>query len=227
MDVPVLAVPYPVPVRERPCAYSPLGGEENRFLRRFVLQLDHAVQRSARDAGVAYLAGMRGVLTRKRVRICDADEEDVGVNLIRFKSVQGVVEQLLDPRIWLHNSFHPNETGHEHMAGVLGDWIERHPAPAAGPTPTEPTAFTPTPLATLMGPEVGPYCRDRARAEPRYCSRGDVPWALAKVASAFGALTPALLFLVSGWWLLSLLVLQRRRHRAPATILSRNDATRR
>jgi hypothetical protein len=61
---------------------------------------------------------------------------------------------------------------------------------------------------------VGPYCRDRARAEPHYCGRGDLSWALAKVAGASGALAPALLFLVAGWWALTLLGLQRRRHRS-------------
>jgi lysophospholipase L1-like esterase len=215
MDVPVLAVPYPVPVRERPCRYSTLGADENRFLQRFAVQLDRAVRHSAREAGLAYLARMRGVLTRARLRICDAPErEDVGINFIRLKSVHGVVEQLLDPRIWVHNSFHPNETGHEQMAGVLEQWIADHPVPRPGPAPTGFTTFTPPSLADVMGPEVGRYCGDSSRGEPRYCGRGDASWALTKVAGAFGALSPALLFLVAGWWLLSLALLQRRRHPA-------------
>jgi lysophospholipase L1-like esterase len=216
-DVPVLAVTYPVPIRERPCSYSTLGADENRFLQRFVMQLDRAVEQSARDAGVAYLAGMRDVLTRARLRVCDAAAKDVGINFIRLTSVNGVVEQLLDPRIWLHNSFHPNETGHEQMAGVLVRWIADHPAPQAGAAPTEFTGFAPPPLAIVMGPEVGRYCGDRSRGEPHYCGRADVSWALAKVAGAFGALTPALLLLVAGWWALSLLVLQWWRHRAQAS----------
>jgi lysophospholipase L1-like esterase len=210
MDVPVLAVPYPVPVRARPCPYSSLTVDENRFLQRFVKQLDGAVHHAADAAGVAYLGRMRGVFYRTHLRVCDrADEEDVGVNFVRFNSVGGAVDQLIDPRIWLHNSFHPNETGHEQMTAVLARWIaHHHPARHKRPDPTEFTPFTPPSLAAVMGPEVGHYCRDGSHEQPRYCGYGDYSWALAKVAGGFAALTPALLFLVGGWWVLALLYLR-------------------
>jgi GDSL-like Lipase/Acylhydrolase family len=212
MDVPVLAVPYPVPIRERPCQYSAFGADESRFLQRFVVRLDRAIGQSAESAGVEYLGDMREVLTRTRLRVCDRiEEKDIGINLIRLKSVSGAVEQLLEPRIWLHNSFHPNETGHEQMSHVLARWIANNPSPPVGHDPTGPPVVTGRSLATVMEQEVGAYCGDERRGEPDYCGRGDVSWALAKVAGAFGALTPALLFIVGGWWALALLILQGRR----------------
>jgi lysophospholipase L1-like esterase len=210
--VPVLAVPYPVPISDRPCAYSQLRPDEHRFLHGFVDQLDGAIRQSARDAGFYYLGDIAGVLAREKLRICDAPEADIGVNFVRLKSVKGVVDQLLEPQAWLHNSLHPNENGHRAMAIVLEAWIRSHPDPPAKPDPQdEPGAFVPATLDELMGPAAGSYCRDAAASRPRYCDRGDVPWALTKVAGVVGEATPALLLLVAGWWLLWLPVLELTR----------------
>lgn len=210
--VAVLAVPYPVPIGERPCAYSQLDAGEHRFLQGFVEQLDGAIRQSARAAGFYYLGDMVGVLSREKLRICDAPEADIGVNFIRLKSVKGVVDQVLEPQIWLHNSMHPNETGHEAMAAVLAAWIRSHPDPPAKPDPRdEPGAFIPATLDDLLGPGAGSYCRDPAASRPRYCGRANGSWALTKAAGVLAEATPALLLLTVGCWLSCLILLQRTR----------------
>ncbi len=210
-DVPVLAVPYPVPIADHRCSYSQLGDDEHRFLNRFVVQLDRAVANAANRAGVHYLSDMENAL--EHLRLCDGEkEEDVGVNFIRVKSVQGVVDQVLKPYTWLHNSFHPNETGHAAMATVLETWIAMHKGPPPNPDPQPDLAPYVAPrLDTVVGTVAHPYCE--ATAEPRYCDRGDSDWALTKLVGAAVKAAPALLLLVAGWWLWWLPVLDWTRPR--------------
>ena len=213
-EVPVIAVPYPVPIRARPCGYSQLSLREHRFLHGFVEQLDGAIQQSARDAGFYYLSRMVGVLERRKLRICDAPEDDVGVNFIRVKSVNGVRDQMLEPNTWLHNSLHPNDTGHKAMAKVLAAWIRDHPNPSAKPDPLDtPAPFVPATLDNLLGTDAGTYCLKRSSARPRYCDRKDASWALTKAAGVLLEATPALLLLLAGWWLWWLPVLKWTRKR--------------
>jgi lysophospholipase L1-like esterase len=210
--VAVLAVPYPVPISDRPCAYSPLSLAEHRFLHGFVEELDGAIQRSARDAGFYYLGDMVGVLARAKLRICDGPEENIGVNFIRLKSVNGTVDQVLTPYTWIHNSLHPNEAGHEAMATVLAAWLRSHPDPPAQPDPEDrPGDFVPRTREDLVGPAAGDHCRDETTPRPRYCDRGDIAWALTRVLGVVAEATPALLLLVAGWWLWWLPVLERTR----------------
>ena len=210
----MLAVPYPVPIRARPCAYSQLSRTEHRFLNGFVKQLDGAIQQSARDAGFYYLSRMVRVLSRRKLRICDAPEDDVGVNFIRVKSVSGVRDQMLEPNTWLHNSLHPNDTGHKAMAKVLAAWIRDHRNPSAKPDPRDtPDPFVPATLDSLLGTDAGTYCRESSSEHPRYCDRDDASWALTKAAGVLLEATPALLLLLAGWWLWWLPVLKWTRPR--------------
>jgi GDSL-like Lipase/Acylhydrolase family len=211
--VPVLAVPYPVPISDKKCSYSQLGPDEHRFLNRFVIQLDRAVEDSARRAGVHYLSDMEDALERGKLRICDAeDEQDVGVNFIRVRSVEGVTDQVLKPYTWLHNSFHPNEAGHKAMATALEAWISSSPKPPANPAPQpQRPPFVPASLESALGEVEHPYCRGTATPLPRYCDRTDSDWAITRTVGTAVAATPALLLLVAGWWLWWLPVLRRTR----------------
>ena len=212
-DVPVLAVPYPVPIADQRCSYSQLGADEHRFLNRFVLQLDRAVENAAQRAGVHYLRKMRTALAKAHLRLCDADhEQDVGVNFIRVKSVQGVKDQVLKPYTWLHNSFHPNETGHGAMAAVLEQWIADNKGPPPNPDPQPGlTPYTAPALASVIGPVGHPFCG--GTDEPRYCGRKDSEWAITQVVAKAAAAGPAVLLLVAGWWLWWLPVLDLTRPR--------------
>jgi lysophospholipase L1-like esterase len=214
-DVPILAVPYPVPIADRACSYSQLGADERTFLNRFVLQLDRAVENAAKRAGVHYLDGMVTALERAKLQLCDADEEDVGVNFIRVKSVQGVADQVLAPSTWLHNSFHPNEKGHAAMATALETWIDDHAGPPPNPAPRENLPpYTARRLDSMVSTVPEAYCR--GTAEPRYCDRDDAGWALTRLVGAAAEAAPAILLLVAGWLLWWLPVLEKTRPRLGA-----------
>jgi lysophospholipase L1-like esterase len=210
MDVPVLAVPYPEPISDRACPYSSLAQDERRFLRGFVRELNGAIRQSARDAGFYYLGAMEGAFS-DRLRICDAPEEQVGVNFIALRSVEGVVDQVVIPSNWIHNSLHPNERGHAAMAGVLESWLRSHPDPPAKPDPQDqPEPFTPVSLPDLMRPAETSYCGGPA-PEPPYCNRGDTDWTMTQVGLVVRDAAIPALALVAGWWLLWLSVLGRTR----------------
>ena len=70
-DVPVVAVPYPDPIRETPCGYSLLGEDEHRFLHRFVEQLSRPPATPASTTWAGWRARSpagRGSATRPRAR---------------------------------------------------------------------------------------------------------------------------------------------------------------
>jgi lysophospholipase L1-like esterase len=205
-EVPVLAVPYPQPISDLSCPYSLLARDEHQFLHGFVEELNGAVRQSARDAGFYHLGAMVGAFS-DRLRICDGPEDQIGVNFIALASVNGVVDQALTPSNWLHNSLHPNERGHEAMAGVLEEWLRLHPAPAARPDPgDEPEPFTPRSLEDLLRPAEVSYCGGPEPA-PAYCNRGDNEWTVTQIGLVVRDVAVPALLLVAGWWLLWLPVL--------------------
>lgn len=110
-EIPVVAVPYPQPISYEPCSYSQLKRDEHQFLNGFVGELDRLVVESARDAGFAVLEDMPKALEKEQLRICDGDEDDIGVNFIALDTIHGVIDQRLLPTNWIHSSLHPNETG--------------------------------------------------------------------------------------------------------------------
>jgi len=211
-EVPVVAVPYPQPIRDQPCSYSLLARDEHRFLHGFVKQLNGVISQSARDAGFYYLGAMAGAFS-DRLRICDAPQDKIGVNFIALDSVDGVVDQVVVPSNWIHNSLHPNERGHAVMAGVLEDWLVAHPSPPAKPDPPdEPEPSTPASLEELMAPADVSYCGG-PDPTPDYCDRSDDEWTVTQIGLVVrDASIPALL-IVAGWWLvwLPLLALTRPR----------------
>jgi hypothetical protein len=204
--VPVLAVPYPQPLRDAPCRYSQLGQDEDTFVNGFVDELDGVIERSARRAGFHYLGGMVDALRNERLRICDGPQKEMGVNFIALKSIDGVVDQRLFPSKWIHNSLHPNATGHGAMARVLEKWMADHP----DPRPKEPEAvapYVPPSLDDLMGSPVS-HCGEAGR-EPDYCDRDDTEWAITQVVLWVQAAAIPILLIVIGAWLLALPLLVR------------------
>jgi lysophospholipase L1-like esterase len=200
-EVPVLAVPYPQPISDRPCDYSLLARDEHHFLHAFVQQLNGVISRSARAAGFYFLDTMGPAFT-DRLRICDAPADEIGVNFIALDSVNGVVDQAITPTNWIHNSLHPNEDGHVAMADVLERWLRSHPDPAGRPAPEdEPPPFEPASLEELMRPAEVSYCGG-PDPTPDYCDRSDDDWTVTQVGLVVrDASIPALL-IVAGWWLL-------------------------
>ena len=122
--VPVLVVPYPVPLAEDRCNVSPMTQSEHTALRTFVERLNARVQRAATDAGFVYLDIQPAF---EGHRICDTDNaDDWYLNYIATNPTGGSFEALSNPRNWFHNSFHPNAKGHAAIAGTIEAWMGEH-----------------------------------------------------------------------------------------------------
>ncbi len=195
--VPVLVVPYPQPVAAKSCPASLLEDDEHQFVNAFVSQLNGVIADAARSHGFFYLRDMETVLTDSGRRICDPNQ--AGVNFIALKSINGFVDQAVMPTNWIHNSFHPNELGHEEMKRVLDRWLNTHPGRDTAPPGGRRT------LTELMEPDPEKYCR--SQNQPRYCSRGDNEWAVTQVGFALRDLAIPALLMTLGFWLVWLPVI--------------------
>ena len=205
-EVPILVVPYPVPLNEQGCDWSLLTASEHKFLYGYTRELNKVVQKVAEQKGLHYLDQMPQALEQRQLRICDGKPEKMGANSVAISSVRGLFEEKLTPVNWFHNSLHPNERGHQAMRDVLVAWMDSHQQPTIKADPgndTGPPAIAS--LDAIMG-QPTEYCGS-AESAPRYCDRGVAGWSLAQVTElVLRALIP-LLLVVGGWWLCWLAVL--------------------
>ena len=208
-DVPVLAVPYPQPIREESCPASLLDDDEHQFLAGFVGELNRAVANAARNAGLHYLEGMEGALTGG-LRICEGDEDEIGVNFLPLATVDGLTDQVVNPVNWIHNSLHPNERGHAAMAGAFADWRAANPAPDALDPLAAREPFAPAELDEIMSPAPASYCGGPGD-DPAFCGRDDEDWALTQIGLLLLYASMPAALVVAGCWLLWLELLPRTR----------------
>jgi lysophospholipase L1-like esterase len=136
--IPVLIVPYPIPLSERYCAASLLEPAEHRFLAGYAREVDDTVIDAATRAGFHHLDEMANVLAEQNLRLCDGGRRTIGVHALSPGSTEGTLEQRANPTHWFHNSFHPNAIGHRAMAATLTQWLEDHPDPRPLPVPSSP-----------------------------------------------------------------------------------------
>jgi lysophospholipase L1-like esterase len=136
-QVPVVVVPYPMPLDPDGCDATWLTDAEHAFLARFVTHLNAAIEAEAAMAGFWYLDAMETSLEDASLRLCDGSPRRVGVNFIGLRSVGGTLEQVLTPTNWFRNSLHPNTTGHAAMAATFRGWLDERPdlspVPDTGP----------------------------------------------------------------------------------------------
>ncbi|WP_405827121.1 SGNH/GDSL hydrolase family protein [Streptomyces sp. NBC_00105] len=125
--VPIVAVPYPQPFAEAPkCPGVALTGSERVFIRDFLVRLNKAVFDATTAARIEYLKGMESSFADSKVQLCQARKGDAGVNFVDISSVKGLAEQRFSPAKWIHNSLHPNETGHDALLKTLNTWLNDH-----------------------------------------------------------------------------------------------------
>ena len=207
MDVPVVVVPYHVPISPTRCTRSSLTANEHRFLYGFTGELNKVLRRAAADAGFYYLGAMATALEDQQLRICDRRSGGAGVNFIGLNAVSGLPEQSLSPFNWFHNSLHPNERGHAAMADALEAWLNEHPNLAPRPEPSR--DIGPPHIASieeLMGNPGFPHCGS-PNSRLAHCTGSSTDWLLAQVATVLGRSVPALFLIVAGSWTLWLLVI--------------------
>ena len=167
-DVPVLVVPYPLPLNETGCSGSLLTAREHRFLSGFTSELNALLRHEAARAGFHLADTVPGVFERHRLRLCDDDFGKVGVNFFAANPVSGLFEDAISPQNWFHNSLHPNPRGHPKLEEAVAEWVRGHQplAPRAGTVGPESHAVAR--LEAVMGDEAYAHCASRVKPS-RHC----------------------------------------------------------
>lgn len=207
VDVPVIAIPYPVPLSKTgPCKAVLLDRHERDFVGGFLDQLNQQVEAAAKRHGFLYMDTMENALVDRGIPLCGDSGGEAGLNFIRLNPQGGTVRDRLNPASWKHNSLHPNEQGHEAMATAAVTWFANHPDLTAPPADPEATHEVPD-IDTLMGADV-----DECVASPE-CDIEGSRWTLREVKKLYDrAQVPTLLSFVGIWLLLAPPVWRSRRN---------------
>jgi lysophospholipase L1-like esterase len=194
----VVVVPYPVPIRDNGCSIldSTLTDREHRFLNAFTTQLDATIRQAAARNGAMFVRGVPGAFADD-LQICDAARSKTGVNYIALDPVEGPI----DPSSWLHNSMHPNKTGHARMAAVIEQWL-------ADPAQQQPEA-----LAQVPAPVVDAKALlAEGNAVDTSATTGSVDnWNFDQTRYALGRRSVGALLILAGAWVAWVLFLHHRR----------------
>lgn len=205
-DVPVVVVPYPIPLDEDGCSWSTMVPAEHRFLHRYTEELNAVVRHAAAEARFYFLGKMKDAFVEDELRICDQGPGEVGVNFLAGHSVEGLLDDRVNPLNWFHNSLHPNAAGHEAMSDVLEEWILTHDGvKARKPAADDPAPEIPS-LEVLMGVPDLPHCGNVSNT-PKTCNATADEWAGGRVGRMLGRLGSPVLLIALGAWALWLGVL--------------------
>ena len=121
-DIPIVAVPYPLLLREEGCGWSALRPSEHDFLVEFVTVLDDRIRNAAATAGINFLE--RGLFAFDGKKICDGHgPDDTAMNFFNLHPQEGGFVDRINPTNWIHGTFHPKPEGHQAMATILADWL--------------------------------------------------------------------------------------------------------
>ena len=194
--VPVLVVPYPLPLADHTCGYSLFSANETQFLYGFTKALNSVVHRAADRAGFRYVDTVPAALDDHR--ICDGPRGAIAVNFLRLNGVTGPFEDRINPKNWLHDNLHPNEEGHR--------LIERRDRRLARRAPADHRARAD---GRPLGVGAGRHRRGEGRLGHGLSRRRDLTacsndWGLARVVGTTVARGWILLVALGGAWLLAL-----------------------
>jgi lysophospholipase L1-like esterase len=206
--VPVLVIPYPVPLADHTCGYSLFSAHETQFLYGFTQALNSVVHRAADRAGFRYVDTVPSALDDHR--ICDGARTHIAVNFLRLNGVTGPFEDRINPKNWLHNNLHPNEEGHALIRDAIVRWLGAHPLTTAPAATANQSGSVPD-IADIVKGDAGTVCTGRADLEA--CS---TEWGLDQTVHTTVTRGWTLLVLFGGAWMLALFAVGavRRRWRA-------------
>ncbi len=210
--IPVIVIPYPVPVKDTgPCKAVLLDGDERVFVNQFVRELNATNKAAAARHGFLFMDTMQDALVSQGIPLCGSSGGSAGLNFIGLNPQGGSIRQRMDPSSWKHNSLHPNDTGHAAMATAAETWFKKHTD--LEPLTPEPNAANEVPdLDTLMGRRV-----QHCELEPE-CDVAKSRWALREVKSMYvRAFLPSALAMV-GVWLWFAPIVWRGRVRGLSTV---------
>ena len=163
--IPVAVVPYPQPLYDTAsCGAIALTVKERTFIRQFLINLDQVIEWDAEQAHFYYLSQMVNALAGQHLQLCDPQNQGgYGINFVSPESVGGLPDQRFNPAHWLHDSFHPNERGHQAMLDAFSAWLTQHPDPRPPDAPADWAASEPRlPAATCTfdtDNHPGPSCQ--------------------------------------------------------------------
>jgi lysophospholipase L1-like esterase len=130
--VPIVAVPYPMPLADtKRCGQLALKESERRFIRAFLRQLNDTVKRAVAGLdNTYYVETMEASLANAHIQLCEPGaHKKPGINFVKLDGVNGLrgaAAERFNPQKWIHNSLHPNKAGHDAMAVTLTRWLEEH-----------------------------------------------------------------------------------------------------
>jgi lysophospholipase L1-like esterase len=203
--VPVLVVPYPVPLADRTCGYSLFSEHETQFLYGFTKALNSVVHRAADRAGFRYVDTVPAALDDHR--ICDGPRRAIAVNFLRLNGVTGPFEDRINPKNWLHDNLHPNEEGHRLIARAIDHWLDAHPLTTT-PAPTADLTSRVPDITEVVRGDSGTVCL--GAPDLTTCSN---EWGLARTVGATVSRGWILLVALGGAWLLALFLVGAVRRR--------------
>ena len=203
-NLPVYVMAYPMPVAAGGCWWTLLSSGDHDFIRAFVDDLNDTVKAVAEEHDFRFVAAVESSFVPDRLRICDRNTpKGLGMNFIALNPVSGRLIDVINPQNWIHNSFHPNETGHAAMRdtveaalanetlGVNNDYEELSAA----------DVVTACPEVVIVDGE--PTGEDR----PAQCDELTLDWVWGQVLRLTRDITPMVaLGFVGAWWVLMPLV---------------------
>ena len=156
---PIVVVPYPLMINAQRCAGSALSVSEHQFLSEFVALMDDRVRHSAAEVGLNFFTP--GLFAFTGRQICDTSADGSVMNFFNLHPQQGSLMDDVNPKNWVHGTFHPKPSGHQAIADLLAPWLKDFLADVdAGTMPANPepgdTAFTIKPSSTLVTSLVDP-----------------------------------------------------------------------
>ena len=207
-SVPVVAVPYPIPLLAdgKACSTVLLTGKERTFVVGFVRQLDRVIQQEARSHGFHYMDTMEDAL-RNRL-LCGQTGLRSGLNFLAFNPKEGGLSASLNPANWTHNSLHPNAEGHEAMRQAAAVWFAEHPD-LTKPDPV--VALTPPTFAVNNISSIRlPQCQPAGGTDCAVARHG---WLWARSRHLYrSSLLGFLLALLGSWLVVAPMLWWARRH---------------
>lgn len=190
-DARVLVIPYPMPLADHGCWWSPLTHREANFLAGFVRELNTVIATVASRHDFEVVETVEPAFEDERRRVCDRDwPSGLAMNFIGLHPTSGHLSDVIDPRNWLHNSLHPNEVGHRTMADTIQAWLDR-PEPGA----MERLDEIPEPIAVPC-----PIGGDEDLPEP--CRQSTADWQAAQFLDLLRTGLLPMALMATGFWLL-------------------------
>ena len=145
-------VPYPVPVAEQRCMWSPMTTDEHQAVIEIVTKLNQVNRAAAERAGFSTAPTQSAfrALTHNGVPLSNGDRRICGdknlgsaINLFALNPQSNPLAQVAFPKNWFHNSVHPTPLGHRLIADRLFGLVGKCGKTLVDPVCAEPQLTAP------------------------------------------------------------------------------------